>query len=205
MRKRALARRLGTLSGFQNPRAEREQYQTPADLAAHLVQTAALQGDIDGRLVFDLGCGTGVLGLGAAMAGARRVIGLDADPAPLQTAQNNEATLDPPCPVAWVRADATQAPFCPDSRVTVLMNPPFGAQSGNEHADRAFLSAAASVGAVSYSIHNEGSQSFVEAFAADNGGEITHAFRAAFDLPATFEFHTEGSRTIDAELFRIEW
>jgi len=85
------------------------------------------------------------------------------------------------------------------------MNPPFGAQSGNEHADRRFLETAAAISSVSYSLHNEGSQDFVESFAADNDGEVTHAFAAEFDLPHQFEFHEDASRNITAELYRIEW
>jgi putative methylase len=205
MGKRALARKLGTVRGFENPQAAREQYQTPSELAAHLVHTAGLHGDIEGRSVVDLGCGTGILALGAALAGADKVVGLDIDPAALTTAAANEAKIQPSCPVAWVLGDATRPPLCPPGDVTVLMNPPFGAQTGNEHADRAFLDTAAGIAAVSYSIHNAGSKSFVESFVADNGGAVTHAFEAAFDLPATFEFHSEATRTIDTELFRVEW
>ena len=85
------------------------------------------------------------------------------------------------------------------------MNPPFGAQTGNEHADRAFLATAADIADVSYSIHNADSADFVEAFAADNAGEVTHAFRAEFDLPKSFDFHEDDRRHIDVEVFRIDW
>jgi len=85
------------------------------------------------------------------------------------------------------------------------MNPPFGAQSGNEHADRAFLATASEIAAVSYSIHNAGSEAFVESFADDGGGAVTHAFRAEFDLPKQFDHQTSERETVDAEVFRIEW
>jgi len=85
------------------------------------------------------------------------------------------------------------------------MNPPFGAQDGNEHADRAFLETTAEIADVSYSIHNAGSSEFVESFATDNGGEMTHAYSAEFDLPNTFEHQSERRQTIDVELFRINW
>jgi putative methylase len=85
------------------------------------------------------------------------------------------------------------------------MNPPFGAQRGNEHADRAFLGTAAAIADVSYSIHNADSADFVEAFAADEGGEVTHAFRAEFDLPKQYDHHVDDSRHIDVEVFRIDW
>ncbi|MFB6163541.1 MAG: METTL5 family protein [Haloarculaceae archaeon] len=203
--KSALAQRLAIVAGFEDPNADLEQYRTPPELAAHLIHTADLQGDVDGRTVIDLGCGTGMLALGAALRGPRRVVGLDVDPGPLATARDNERKVASATSVAWVRGDATRAPLCPDGPTTVVMNPPFGAQRGNEHADRAFLGTAASIADVSYSIHNADSESFVEAFAADEGGDVTHAFAAEFDLPHQFPHHTDERRTIDAEVFRIEW
>jgi putative methylase len=203
--KSGLAQRLAIVAGFENPSASLEQYRTPPELAAHLVHRADLQGDIEDRTVVDLGCGTGMLALGAALRGPTRVVGIDVDPAPLATATENERKVASASAVDWLRADATRAPLCPDGPTTVVMNPPFGAQAGNEHADRAFLETAADIADVSYSIHNENSDAFVEAFAADNGGEVTHAFRATFELPNQFDHHTEDARTIDAEVFRIEW
>ncbi|AQL41377.1 RNA methyltransferase [Halorientalis sp. IM1011] len=203
--KSGLAQRLAIVAGFENPSASLEQYRTPPELAAHLVHTADLQGDIEDRTVVDLGCGTGMLALGAALRGPTRVVGIDVDPAPLATATENERKVASASAVEWLRADATRVPLDPDGPTTVVMNPPFGAQKGNEHADRAFLETAAEIADVSYSIHNEGSEEFVEAFADDEGGEVTHAFRATFELPNQFDHHTDESRTIDAEVFRIEW
>ena len=203
--KSALTQQLGVVVGFDDPRAELEQYRTPPELAAHLVHTADLQGDIEGRTVLDLGCGTGMLALGAALRGPERVVGLDIDPGPLATARENERRVATSSTVSWVRGDATEVPLCPTGETTVIMNPPFGAQRGNEHADRAFLATATDVADVSYSVHNADSADFVEAFAADSGGEVTHAFRAEFELPKSFDFHDAERRRIDVEVFRIAW
>ncbi|MFC7028096.1 METTL5 family protein [Halomicroarcula sp. GCM10025324] len=204
--KSALAQQLAVVAGFENPRASLEQYRTPPDLAAHLVHTADLQGDVEGRTVVDLGCGTGMLALGAALRSPETVVGLDIDPAPLATARQNERKVGSTTSVSWVRGDATAAPLCPPvEETTVVMNPPFGAQSGNEHADRQFLETAAELSGVSYSVHNEGSREFVEAFAADNAGEVTHAFETEFELPRQFDFHDDDRRVITAEVFRIDW
>lgn len=204
--KRALAQQLGVVAGFENPSAPLEQYRTPPELAAHLVHLADLRGDVEGRRILDLGCGTGMLALGAALRGPRHVVGVDVDPAPLATARDNERKVASTTSVSWVRADATDAPLQSDpAETTVVMNPPFGAQSGNEHADRAFLVTAADLANVSYSIHNAGSQEFVESFAADNGGDVTHSYRTEFELPRQFEFHDEDERVVDAEVYRIEW
>ena len=203
--RRRLAQELGVVVGFEEPRAGLEQYHTPAELAAHIVHVADLQGDIEDRTVLDLGSGTGMLSLGAALRGPDEVVGVELDPAALRTALANERRVGTRTNVEWVRADATDPPLRRREDTTVLMNPPFGAQRGNEHADRAFLTTASRLADVSYSVHNEGSQAFVESFAADEGGEVTHAFRAELELPHQFEFHDESSRAIDAEVFRIQW
>jgi len=203
--KRKLAQQLGVVVGFDDPRADLEQYRTPPAVASHLIHLADLNGDLEGRTVVDLGCGTGMLALGAALRGATNVIGVDLDPDPLGTARENRRRIGTNTTVSWVRADAMTLPLCPDGPLTVVMNPPFGAQAGNEHADRAFLRTAADIADVSYSIHNGGSADFVEAFAGDNGGTVTAAYRSSFDLPRQFEFHDADRREIDVELFRIEW
>ncbi len=204
--KRALAQQLGVVAGFENPRAPLEQYRTPPELAAHLVHLADLRGDVEDRTIVDLGCGTGMLALGAALRGPDRVVGVDIDPAPLGTARVNERRVASTTSVSWVRADATDVPLVTDvAGTTVVMNPPFGAQSGNEHADRAFLATASEIAGVSYSIHNAGSQEFVESFAADEGGDVTDSYRTEFELPRQFEFHEDDRRVVDAEVYRIDW
>ncbi|MFD1564908.1 METTL5 family protein [Haloarchaeobius amylolyticus] len=205
--RRTLARRLESVADFADPSARLEQYLTPPELAAHLCHLAGLQGDLEGQIV-DLGTGTGMLAIAATLAGGNAVAAIDVDADALATARQNERAVaggnSDDRTIEWLRGDVTRHPFsCTDA--TVLSNPPFGAQRGNRHADRDFLETAREIGAVSYTIHNEGSQEFVESFAADEGGEVTHAFRAAFPLPKQFDFHTEAEATLEAEVFRIEW
>ncbi|AHG03687.1 RNA methyltransferase [Halobacterium sp. DL1] len=201
--KRALERRLSAVEGFRNPSAALEQYPTPADIAAHLLHLADLHGDVAGRSVADLGTGTGMLALGAATRSPERVIAIERDPEALAVARENEERVDPGVAVDWLLGDATRPPL--SSVDTVVMNPPFGAQAGQRHADREFLAAAADVADVSYSIHNSGSRAFVESFATDRGGELTHAFAAEFDVDRQFDFHTSERETLDVEAFRVEW
>jgi putative methylase len=201
--RRALERRLDGLAGFADPSAALEQYPTPPDVAAHLLHLADLQNDLEGTVV-DLGTGTGVLALAAATRAPERVVGVERDPDALAVAVENERAVAAPTAVEWVLGDATRAPLCLTD-ATVVGNPPFGAQDGNEHADRAFLETAASLASVSYTLHNAGSREFVESFAADRGGTVTHAFAVDFDVDRQFAFHTDDRRTIDAEAYRIEW
>ncbi|SMO78420.1 METTL5 family protein [Halorubrum cibi] len=203
--KRSLATKLGVVAGFENPRATLEQYPTPPDLAAHVVHLADLQGDVDGRTVLDLGTGTGMFALAAALRGPARVVGVELDRTALTTARDNERRVAASAPVHWVQGDATRPPVTFREPVTVVMNPPFGAQDGNRNADRSFLATASDLASVSYSVHNAGSRDFLEAFVDDNGGEVTHAFAADFAVDAQFDHHAEDSRDLDVEVYRIEW
>jgi putative methylase len=203
--KAALETQLAVVAGFENPRVDLEQYPTPPGLAADVVHVADLNGDVDGKTVVDLGTGTGMLALGAALRGPARVVGVEVDRSALDTARENRKRVGTRTPIHWVQADATRAPLCPPEPTTVVMNPPFGAQDGQSGADRAFLETAADIADVSYSIHNDGSRSFVEAFAGDHGGEVTHAFAATFDVNRQFEFHEQDRAELDTEVYRIEW
>ncbi len=216
MNKRAVERRLTEVAGFSNPQAALEQYRTPPDIAAHLLHVAAMQGDVTDSRVLDLGTGTGTLALAAALHDPVAVLGLELDSDALATARDNERRVGPPTGVDWLLADATDVPLRLDSvssadstPLTVVTNPPFGAQDGNESADRQFLETIAGLAdsrsVVSYSVHNEGSQSFVESFAADNGGTVTAAFRVTFPLDRQFDHHSEDRVEVESEVYRIEW
>ncbi|ERG91209.1 MAG: putative RNA methylase [Haloquadratum walsbyi J07HQW1] len=208
--KASLETELAVVAGFNSPQVELEQYLTPPEIAAHIIHIADLQNDIGDRTVIDLGTGTGMLALGAAFRAPNQIIGIDRDRSALQIAKTNQSRVGIMTAIEWVLADVTQSFLCPQTThgndsVTVVMNPPFGAQHGQKHADRAFLTTAAQIADVSYSIHNSGSQSFIESFVADVGGTTTHAFEASFNLDRQYEFHAAESANIDTEVYRIEW
>ena len=203
--KRSLATKLGVVAGFEDPRAALEQYPTPPGLAAHVVHLADLHDDIAGRTIVDLGAGTGMFALAAALRGPARVVGIEIDRSAVTTARENERRVTASAPVHWIQGDATRPPVSFPEPATVVMNPPFGARNGNRNADRGFLATASELSTVSYSVHNAGSREFLEAFVADNGGEVTHAFEADFAVNAQFDHHTADSHDVDVEVYRVEW
>lgn len=199
-----LERELAAVEDFADPNPELEQYRTPANVAAHLVALADLQEDIDGTVVLDLGSGTGMLSLAAALRNPATVVGVEIDENAIEVARRNAGVVDTETGVSWVRGDVTNAPVCVDG-CTVVANPPFGAHQSNRHADREFLETIADIADVSYTIHNQGSTEFVEAFSMDNGGRVTHAYGVEFPLPRQFMHHEAETTSIQAELYRIAW
>ncbi|MBE6507004.1 MAG: methyltransferase domain-containing protein [Methanocorpusculum parvum] len=189
---------LQKVQGFKNPVAGLEQYMTPAPLAARFLFDAFLHGDLEDLSVLDLGCGTGMLSVGAALLGAD-VTGIDADADALQTAEANAKSgkLDIIFRREVIRPETAEA----DSYDTVIMNPPFGAQ--NEHADRPFIEAALISAPVVWGIFNKGSIPFITAYTKDRA-EITDKVAAKLSIPRQFFFHTKDIMEIPVEIVRLE-
>ncbi len=191
---------LQRIGGYYHPRAALEQYQTPAPLAARLLYHALMKGDIEGKTVCDLGCGTGVLAIGAALLGADCVKGVDSDPDAVRCAKENAAQLG--VHVEFIVTDVRD-PALPGrigSCDTVIMNPPFGAQKA--HADRPFVDLALCIAPVSYSIFNAGSIKFIETYIAQRA-EIDERVGGVFPIQRTFSFHTHDVQEIEVEILRL--
>jgi putative methylase len=200
MKLKHLEMKLQRISGYSHPRASLEQYQTPAPLAARLLYHALMKGDIEGKTVCDLGCGTGVLAIGAALLGADCVRGVDSDLNAVRVANENAALFD--ADVEFIVADVRDAalPGRLGSCDTVVMNPPFGAQKA--HADRPFIDLALSIAPVTYSIFNAGSAQFIKTYTAERA-EIDERVGGVFPIKRTFSFHTHDIQEIEVEILRL--
>jgi putative methylase len=200
MKQRTLEIALEGLEGFARPDPRIEQYVTPAPLAARLLHHAHLLGDIGGRAVCDLGCGTGVLACGAILLGAGRVTGVELDPDAIAAARRNAARLG--AEISFVEGDVRDRAFIGSlgSFDTVVMNPPFGAQ--DPHADRPFVDAALALAPVVYGIFNAGSLPFLEAYTAGRA-ELGFAMAGALPLKRTLPFHRRDVVEIEVEVVQM--
>lgn len=188
MDKAELRRLLSGLEGFEEPRIELEQYVTPPSLAADMLWTAHLQGDLDGKVV-DLGAGTGILGIGAALLGADVTL-VEKDSRALEKARENarEAGIE----IDFVEADVSGFG---EEFDTALMNPPFSVHSDQLEQ---FLEAACRGSSV-YTVANAGSRE-VEKFLERKGFQVSAVEQYTVSLPATYGFHTEESRDTEVQL-----
>jgi putative methylase len=196
MKLKDLEMSLQKVRSFISPDASLEQYQTPATIASDLLFLAYSQGDIAGKTVVDLGCGTGILGIGASLLGAERVIGIDVDENAIELAEVNSRDLD--ADVEFVIGDVRSLQMRAD---TVVMNPPFGAQT--RHADRPFLEKAIETADVVYSLHLAGTEEFVMSLIASTGASGAIQKRYKFEIPHTFAFHRKAKADVEVALFRI--
>jgi putative methylase len=193
MRQRDLEIALQKLRGFEDPDAALEQYSTPAPIAADLLYTAHAMGDIQGMRVADLGCGPGILGIGAALLGAEVVIGVDVDEDAIALAREN-------CESAGVEMDLRVLDVKDFSEKvdTVVMNPPFGAQT--RKADTPFLQKAMQCADRIYSLHNAGTERYLEELAAREGFSVFHRKTYKFEIKHQFAFHKKAKKGIEVAL-----
>lgn len=195
MKQKALEIALEKVPPHPSPRAELEQYRTPANVAAELLYIAQSNGDIEGRKVIDLGCGTGMLAIGAALLGASEVIGVDVDEHSVRIAHRlaQEKGLD----IDFFVMDVSELNEPGD---TVVMNPPFGCQ--NAHADVPFVEKALALCPVVYSLHSTDSEAFIRKLAKRLNAEVTFEKRLTYEIRHTFEFHRKDRMEFRATLFR---
>ncbi len=196
MKKKELELLLQDIPAPAQPVASLEQYQTPADIAADMLYHAA--GDIQGHHVADLGCGTGIFAVGAALLGAARVTAIDIDPSVVATAHSQAERYG--VDVRFAVADVASLEMQAD---TVIMNPPFGAQHGNRRADRLFLQQALGMAPVVHSLHLTKTAGFIRRLVTSLGGVVTAATSYRFSIKPQFAFHTRRRADFDVTAIRI--
>lgn len=200
--KSSLAVQLSKLKVFARPSVKLEQYPTDPEVAADVLWNAHLSGDIEDKVVADLGCGTGILGIGALLLGAKKVFFIDKDGEALQLLEKNiesvKEEIEGKHEIKKEEVEDTEL----DKVDVVIQNPPFGTRK--EHADKAFLEKAFKISDVVYSFHKTSTKRFLEAITEDNGFKITHRWEYQFMLKKTQEHHTKRIKRIEVSCFRIE-
>lgn len=196
MKKRDLEIKLQSLKGFSDPDPSFEQYPTPSIIATDILFLAYSEGDIAGRSVNDLGCGTGIFSIGASLLGGDAV-GFDVSESAIGIAKENALTLN--ADVKFELCDISEVTRKAD---TTIMNPPFGSQS--KHADRPFLNKALELTHSVYSIHMEKTLPFLSEYVASFDKEIVYHKTYKYQIPHTFSFHTKAEQTIDVVMVVIK-
>ncbi len=204
MRAKELAMLLSKFKDYRKRRVDLEQYTIPSDLAAKILKLAELRGDITGRVVFDLGCGTGRLGIGAALLGASKVLCVDVDPEAIEVAKENlaiaEEAVGKKLPVEFLVSNVAELHSLKCD--TVVQNPPFGIRS--EQLDLLFLKVAISIAKVVYSLHRgPEARRFLKKYIQDLGAKVLEIHPFKFTIPYSFWFHRKPKVEVEVDLYII--
>uniref|UniRef100_A0A1B6C5H0 Methyltransferase-like protein 5 n=1 Tax=Clastoptera arizonana TaxID=38151 RepID=A0A1B6C5H0_9HEMI len=204
MKLKTLEQYLQQVEIFENPKVKLEQYATTPHLAAcmlHVIQSSF--GDIEGKIVADLGCGCGTLTFGAVMLGARFCSGFDIDYDALEKfnmnknefeIENCDAVL---CDVTTFFSERGCGFFD-----TVIMNPPFGTRNKGVDLEFVLVGLQLATNAV-YSLHKTSTRKHILHKAEVWGVKAKVIAELKFDLPATYKFHSKQSVDIKVDLIRF--
>jgi len=198
MKKKELEILLQSVPAVDKPILKLEQYMTPANIASDIIFTAFQMGDVKDKIVVDLGCSTGIFAVGAFLAGANKVIGIDIDDNSLKKAKKFAEKND--LQIEYRTQDVKNVELrCH----TVIMNPPFGAQKSNQKADRKFIEKGFEIAKVVYSIHLKKTITFIEKLINSLNGTITYQKDYSFPIKGMFFFHKKQVLNFEVTLLRI--
>ncbi len=185
---------LDRLRGFERPKLRLEQYETPGELVQALLSVAEAEVGLEGARVLDLGAGTGKIGIGAVLAGARRATLVDVDEEALEVARENAERAGVLDRVELVCCDVRE--FEGGEFDVTVMNPPFGVQ--RRGADRPFVRVGLEHSPVVVSLHRAGTEDFWRARARELGAECEVVGRARFPIPAMYKHHRSRVKHVEA-------
>ncbi|VDK77624.1 unnamed protein product [Litomosoides sigmodontis] len=208
MKKKHLESFLSQIEAFQNFKIQLEQYSTSVELAEAILNVIAEEGCIDGCSVADLGCGPGILLLGALKLGASYGLGVEIDEEAIEICRRNIEYCDLGNSVDVICMDATKSISAVRPVFdTVIMNPPFGTKN-NAGIDLQFVKAGLSIlkeGGKLFSLHKTSTRQYITKFIAqklpDTRAECIAQLR--WNLPATYAYHKRQSVDIEVDLWQF--
>lgn len=205
MSKATLAVLLSRLKRFEKPKTHLEQYPTPSEAAATILWDAAQRGLIQGKQVVDLGAGTGILGLGALLLGAKQVTFVEIDQEASNLIEENRQLLtkltdQEQGTITILTADVLKNPLKLTADL-VVSNPPFGTK--HKHADTAFLTAACAIAPEVYSFHKTSTDEHLRNAIAKEGFHPIQTFPFTFSLGATMRHHEKKAHPVTITCWHI--
>ncbi len=196
--KSSLAITLSKLEVFNQANVSLEQYPTDSEIAATILWQAHMNNDIEDKIIADLGAGTGILGIGALLLGAKFVYFIEKDKKAIEILENNLKNLNIEDNFEIINKDIQDFNKKVD---LVIQNPPFGTKE--KHADKLFLEKAFEITNKIYSFHKTSTKVFVEKISKDHNFKIKEQINFKFPLKATQKFHKKRIENIEVSCYKL--
>lgn len=172
-----------------------EQYHTPPHIVANLLWDISQNfGCIRDEVVLDLGCGSGIFGIGCLLLGSKFVVGVDVDSNSIETAKANAEGLGfTDKHILFMNQDIKDLDLnnCLENKAkfdTVVMNPPFGTR-GQVGTDLLFVLKGLENANTVYSIHKTSTRDFWIRKGIELGVHVKPLTELRFNIEHSFKFH----------------
>jgi putative methylase len=167
MSKQTLAFELSKFKVFDDAKQNLEQYSTDSEIAASILWDAQMHNWIKDNSIIDLGAGTGILGIGCLLLGAKKVTFVEIDSDSINLLKENLETLkeqfDITAEIVIEHTDIKN--ICGEileKAEVVVQNPPFGTQEKNM--DSLFLEKAMALADKIITMHKTATKEFIDQF-----------------------------------------
>lgn len=215
---------------FEKPKILLEQYITPSHIASCMIHTVQTKyEDLEGKIVADLGAGSGMLSVGALLMGAQHVVAFEIDSDAItvshqirspsghnlillfftspQDFQTNLEEMDIDSQIDIVQSDISS--WDGDSGFekmfdTVLMNPPFGTKK-NAGLDVKFLENGIKLARNAvYSLHKSSTRDYIKKKGLDMKTKPEVVAQLRYNIDASYKFHKKQSVDVEVDFWRFE-
>ena len=200
MKLQKLISELQNVQPFANPKEDFEQYSTSAETAGNMFHSISQYHNLEDYTIADLGCGTGILGIAAALCGCENVFLFDIDEEALDIAKQNIQDLNLENNIQLIQVDVnTLVDWNTLNKYfdMVITNPPFGIRS-KKGADTEFLKIASKIchGTI-FSLHKLSTINYLKKFYTKKGVKEINCFEMKYDLPKSYKFHKKDKKDIE--------
>ncbi len=201
--KKQLAIKLSKLKGFRQPKIKLEQYVTPSEIAADLLWNAYMLNDIKNKIVLDACSGTGILGIGALLLDAKKVIFVEIDKDVENLIKENIENFymgekeEKKYEIVIEDIKKSRKKFKVD---TIIMNPPFG--TINRHSDIEILRKVREWANIIYCFHLAATEDYIKKKAKDLKLQISNIWKYRFLIKSSLKFHKKEKHYTDIIVVR---
>lgn len=203
--KKQLAIVLSYLRDFEKPSWKLEQFSTDSENAAGLLWKINLDYSLEEKIVLDLACGAGSLGIAALLLGAKKVFFVDIDPTALEILKENLNHLDIDSEkYAIIESDIMDDSFLQklDYIDIVLCNPPFGSKT--KHLDRPFIDLIVKHFDLAFTFHSKPSIDYICEYVRKRGFSAGVYQSIELLLKQTQAYHRRKTHRIDVVILKLE-
>lgn len=201
--KKELAVFLSKLKTFENPKMIEEQYTLDSEVVADILWNAFMNNDIQGKIIADFGCGTGIIGIGALLLGAKKVYFIDKDKEVFKnlfenikiTRNINKNILNK---VEILNMDIRDFEGKAD---VVIMNPPWGTKM--RHIDKDFLRKAFETANIIYVVNKVAKHRTIKLLAYENNYKVTQEKDYLIRLKKTMKEHRAKVKVVKIVCLRL--
>ena len=190
-----LAIALSKLKVFENVNIKLEQYPTDSEIASEILWDAYMKGDIVDKTIADLGAGTGILGIGALLLGAKSVEFVEIDTAAFEILKQNTVDFEN---IKLLNMNINEYNKKTD---VIIQNPPFGTR--DKHIDKIFLEKAMELSNTIYSFHKTSTIKYIKKIIEKNDFKVIEQKDFLFPIKKIQKQHKSKIHRIEVSVLKI--